>query len=307
MAHRGMLDTNYARPESSDEIARIAEVLLVRGHCIDVLPTPLERLFEISRIEELTLPAPEERSFFAQLQRDTQAAIRTWMQKIRGVADLRQRVVYIAPDHSRPRRHFVRGHELGHQVLPWHRVKGGYVDDNSTLKPQVKILFEAEASLFSSEIIFQGRHFVPRARDYRASFSSIFHLSGMHGASNHATFWRFVEEQDEPVAGLAFYPSDMWDPHAQRPIFHLWKIVSSTPFKRRFGAMAFDYRLPPDHPWLEGLTQGGVAEGTMAISCDGSSSIFLWESWWNNYALLVMLRKRPVLHFVGQALASDKN
>lgn len=307
MAQRRAFDRYYAKPQSCDEIARIAETLLVRGQCVDVLPTPIERLFEIARVEELVLPAPDERGFLTRLQSEAQQAFKIMVQKVRGAADLRRRVVYITPNDSKPRTQFVRGHELGHQVLPWHTINGGYVDDNTTLSQAVREVFEAEANLFSSEINFQGRYFLPRARDYRPSFSSVFELARLHGASYHATFWRFVEGQDSPTAGLIFYPSDIWDSRTQLPIFRLWKVVRSPSFERRFGCIQFDDVLHGDHPWIAGFVNRSVAESTMNLVTERSKTTFMWESWWNCYALFVMLRKRPTFHFVGQVLTSNKN
>jgi len=40
---------------------------------------------------------------------------------------------------------------------------------------------------------------------------------------------------------------------------------------------------------------GEVQRGTIPLTLDSSHGHFAWESWWNGYSLLVLLRRRPLL------------
>src|ERR1700683_4333936 len=122
------------RPESHDEISRLVRRLLIKANALDVLPTPIERLFEVARIQQIEdLPEPDS-SFLESLGERGLNAFFVAKQKIRGMADLRQRVVYIPKNDKKPRILFAQGHELGHQCMTWHNIEPAYQDDDHSLR-----------------------------------------------------------------------------------------------------------------------------------------------------------------------------
>lgn len=189
----------HVRPDSEHEIVHLAQKTLLRADCIDILPTPLAILYEQARVKTYDLPAVDEMPSL-RLAAGARDLLRTALQKIRGIADLRRRAVYLPQGDRNHRRNFAKGHELGHQVIPWHKIGRDCVDTDATLSPDVREIFEAKANLFSSEIIFQGKHFRRRALDYKPTLDAVFLLADQHGASRQATLWKFTEEQDFPVA-----------------------------------------------------------------------------------------------------------
>ena len=186
------------RPESEPRLSEFAQKLLRRADATGVLPTPLDRLFEIAKVTNIA-ELPDE-SFLRTLSDKAKGIFKSAKQKLRGIADLRQRATYIPRDSNPARERFVRAHELGHQVIPWHDIDPTYLDNSESLSPDAKATFEQEANFFGAEIIFQGPGFRTLARDYQPSFDAVFVLSDQHAASKQSTAWRFVEEQDEAVA-----------------------------------------------------------------------------------------------------------
>lgn len=80
------------------------------------------------------------------------------MRKIRGLADLRDKAIYVPSDKS-PRELFVKSHELGHEVIPWHNIESGvpveiYVDDDASLSHDAERIFDIEANFYAAEVIF---------------------------------------------------------------------------------------------------------------------------------------------------------
>ena len=67
-------------------------------------------------------------------------------QKLRGIADLRDKVTYVPKDSHTGRERFAKCHELGHQMIPWHKIDPAYLDDAENLSPDVKAVFEQEAN-----------------------------------------------------------------------------------------------------------------------------------------------------------------
>ena len=209
------------------------------------------------------------------------------------IADLRERLTYVDENTTQPRILFAKGHELGHEVLPWHRLDPGRFDDEKSLTCEAEEIFDVEANFFSSEVMFQGSNFTRIVRDYTVSFDSIFHLADMHGASRHATAWRYVEEQDESVALAMYWPSK-FDSEALR----LGKVVASSNFLRKFNDIDLPRQLDPSHDSMTTLASNLVHRDMISLNCNKATFRFEWEAWWNGHGLLVMLRRKPKLHFV---------
>jgi Zn-dependent peptidase ImmA (M78 family) len=289
----------FERPESEARIASLVARLLREAEADGVLPTPIERLIDVARIENIDeLP---EQKFFESLPAKARAIFQQTVQKLRGVADLRERAIYVRRDKNPFRERFARGHELGHQVMPWHNVDPAYLDDAETLSANVKALFEREANFFSSQVIFQGDNFRSLARDHASSFEAIFQLADDHAASRQATAWRFVEEQDEAVALAQYYRSEAADQSGGR-ILRRWNVVASPNFRKRFIGLDLPAAISSDHEWARGLHSDVPPQGTIRLGVEGELVTFHWQAWWNNYAILVLLRRAPKLALVGKLL-----
>jgi hypothetical protein len=288
------------RPESQEKVSRIARELLIRSDTLGVLPTPLHVLRESEQIDQIDgLPT---RGFFKQFGA---AAVRTLlqaMQKVRGVADLRTRANYIPKTGSIPRDRFVEGHELAHQVLPWHRIDPAYMDDDETLRPDIRLILESEANFFSAEILYQGEEFTRRARDYRPDFNAVFALADNHQTSRQSTAWRFVEIHDESLALLQFYPRGMADETGFQPL-SLWNVVTSKSFYSKLRNVQLPQILDRQHPWVAARQNEVVQSEVIRLVVSDRRILFDWHSWWNGRCLLVLLRRRPKLGFVGRLVS----
>ena len=214
-------------------------------------------------------------------------------QKIRGIADLRERVTYVDENTTPTRIRFAKGHELGHQVLPWHRLDPGRFDDDKSLTCEAEEIFDTEANLFSAEVLFQGNNFTRLVRDYAVGFDSIFNLADMHEAYCYATAWRYVEEQDESVALAAYWPSKF-----KTEMLRRGKVVKSRNFLRKFSEIDLPPNLGPDHDWTTAHASDPVYGDTISLACGKAAFRFEWEAWWNGYVQLVLLRHKPKFHIV---------
>lgn len=282
------------RPESAEEISKYAKKTLRVAEAVGKLPTPIDDLLEAHRVGNLKIDEEVKESFSARLAGSTKKAFETMWQKIRGIADTRKRVTYVDKNTSQPRILFTKGHELGHQVLPWHKLDPGYFDDDKVLMGNAEEIFDAEANFFSAEVIFQGDNFTHMVRDYAVGFDTIFHLAQSHGASRHATAWRYIEEQDEAVALLAYWPS-RFNPE----ILHLGKSVVSPKFLRKFSSVDIPQELTQGQPWMAAAYDSNLVQSDMiSLDCDAGTVRFEWEAWWNSYTLLVILRQKPKLHLI---------
>ena len=281
------------RPESADDVSKYARQALRAADASGRLPTPLDDLLEAAAIGNLQIDDEVKRDFSARLAGATKQAFDSMWQKIRGIADLRERVTYVDENTTSPRIRFAKGHELGHAVLPWHRLDPGRFDDDKSLSWEAEELFDTEANFFSAEVIFQSTNFTRIVRDYAVGFDSIFHLADMHDASRHATAWRYVEEQDESIALVTYWPS-RFNPEMLR----LGKVVASPNFLRRFSGIDLPRQLGPGHDWTTKDASDPIHGDSISLNYGKALVRFEWEAWWNGYGLLVLLRRKPKLHFV---------
>lgn len=290
------------RPESGVKLSELVRKLLREADAEGVLPTPLDRLFEIARITNIA-ELPDE-SFLRTLSDEAKGFFKSARQKLRGIADLKERATYIPRDVNSRRERFVKAHELGHHVIPWHSVDPAYLDDSESLSSEVKITFEQEANFFGAEAVFQGRNFRSLSRDYQPTFSAIFVLADRHEISRQATAWRFVEEQDEPVALIQYYPGNAIDKDGNR-VLNAWRAVSSPSFKKKYSEVDPPRALRTGHPWVAARDLNCECEGTEKLFVDGQAVTFQWRSWWNNHALLILLRRKPILSVVRGVLRPE--
>lgn len=293
-------------PESAPEIFQIAERALKAAGAKGTLPTPMDDLLRAAKIAQETDPDGVVQRFLKSLNEQGRAFFQFSLQKIRGIADLRERAVYVPTD-TIPRKRFADGHELGHQLIPWHHVaqKGGsrfYHDTEYTLSPNVRELFDIEANLFSSEVIFQGRDFTRHARDYKPSFDAVFMLADTYAASRQATLRRYVQEQDEILAAVSYLPSKYQISADGASTLRAPILLGSPRFIQKYSDIQLPLELDATHPWAQVRRLGQMSDGPIDLFSGGSSVRFWWQAWWNSYALLILLRRQPALSMVGRII-----
>ena len=158
------------RPHSADEVSKYARRALRVADAVGQLPTPIDDLLAAAEIGNLKIDEEVKQNFAARLMAAARQEFNSMWQKVRGIADLRERVTYVDENTTPTRIRFAKGHELGHQVLPWHRLDPGRFDDDKSLTWEAEKIFDAEANLFSAEVIFQGNNFTRIVRRLRRWF-----------------------------------------------------------------------------------------------------------------------------------------
>jgi Zn-dependent peptidase ImmA (M78 family) len=287
------------RPDSQDEISALADHAIRKAGAIGRLPTPMDDLISAAGVRDEPNPNALQESFLASLAASARNGFQLALQKIRGIADLRERVVHVPNNSTPPRLLFAKGHELGHQVIPWQQMNIGYQDDNFSLSPETEDLFDIEANFFSAEVIFQGTGFRKRALDYKASLDTAFYLANEHGASKHATLRRLIEESDELVAAAFYWPNRYVLDSNGRSILKLGTATCSPRFVTKYSDIELPDFIDSNHPWTEARRDSDeVCNGDINLRCGSSQICFQWQSWWNTYCLQVFLRRRPVLSLV---------
>ena len=117
------------RLESAEEVSKYARKTLHAADAIGQLPTPIDDLLAAAEIGNLKIDEEVKQSFAARLTGFVKQEFYSMWQNIRGIADLRERVTYVDDNTTPQRIRFAQGHELGHEILPWHRLDPGHFDD----------------------------------------------------------------------------------------------------------------------------------------------------------------------------------
>ena len=213
-----------------EEIIRIRSqvlALLRKADAYGQIPTPISQVMDVAQLVsagEITLE-PEERR---QLRHVFGDLVDRVLSRLQGVIHFRSGEVWINPEMHPMRQRFVQAHEIGHDVLPWHRELFAYLDDRSRLRPDVRNRYEREANQAAIELLAHGDQLRREADDSALDMSIISELASRYSISIEAGARRIVEESRQECAlAVAYRGSATGElmPH------HLY---CSQPFELRF-------------------------------------------------------------------------
>jgi hypothetical protein len=107
--------------------------------------------------------------------------------------DAGERLVVLDSEVPAPRVPFIKLHETAHGTLPHQSRAYKFMHDcEKTLDPEIRDLFEREANVFASEVLFQGDVFSAEAHDQVFGIKVPIYLARKFGASNYSSFRRYA-------------------------------------------------------------------------------------------------------------------
>lgn len=195
---------NSDAPDTAKELDTIAYNLLKGAKALGVYPTPVDRIVaeaELSIDQGVDLSRIEP-SF---LERFGSGFART-MRKVLGICDVRQKVIYLDHSQRESRNNFITLHETIHGVSPWQRDLLEHMDDEQSLDPDVKEVFEREANYGASSLLFQIDRFDDEAGKLPLTIRSPRALAQKFGGSVHAAIRRYVQRSAKRCAVLVLHP-----------------------------------------------------------------------------------------------------
>jgi len=176
-------------------VQRHADLLLRRASALGRFPTPINDLMAAAKLTVVDDKVLNE-SFLRQLVKRARSGfetVKSALSKVLGLFDAEERLVVLDLAVPAPRMPFIKLHEAGHGTLPHQsRVYRFIHDCEKTLDPDITDLFEREANVFASEVLFQGDIFSAEAHDQKFGIKVPMALAKKFGASNYATFRRYV-------------------------------------------------------------------------------------------------------------------
>ena len=181
-----------------------AEMLLREAGALGRFPTPVADLLRAAQLtveREVSL----DRTFLGRFYKRLPGTIKRAVDKVLGLLDLRERLIYIDRTTHEKRQTFLTLHETAHGCLPWQRDAYALLEDSEgTLDPDVRDLFEREANGFASELLFQLDAFEREAADCGLEIMTPLKLAKRYGSSFYAAARRFVARSHRACAVLVF-------------------------------------------------------------------------------------------------------
>lgn len=234
--------------DCASDITLHVDALLKRADAYGRLPTPVDDIVVAAGLTE----APDfvlDPAALALLPKHLRTAMRRASRKLQGALDRRERVVHVTDlvAHDVKRR-FVKLHEVTHDLLP-HQQQLLYADDQETLSPTTRALFEREANQGAAELLFQRTGFTCDARGLAVGTAAVVYLAERYGSSLHAAFRRYAENHHQPVLVMRLHPIRNSDGSYTR-----YEQPCSAAWSRRFGGPRYARQLQPaQHPFLAAI------------------------------------------------------
>jgi hypothetical protein len=242
----------FVPPDEYPEVAEHARLMLNKAAVGDRLPTPVNDVVACAELvvnRDVTL-SEEHTGLLAR----SLGVLRSALSKVHGIVDLRDNQVYLAPGMLPQKRAFLQLHETGHKVLPWQRETYLYLDDEKTLDPSIRIMFEREANAFASHMLFQLDRFDRDALDLPLEWRSLEQLAKRYKASLHATVRRYVERTPRSCAVLVL--ERIPDLDGPEPRVKVRQALHSRAFARHFGAPRWAEYIGLDVPFTLPILRG---------------------------------------------------
>lgn len=278
-------------------IATHVDTLLRRSSAYGRFPTPVGDIVAAAGLTEAPGFSLDEAAI-SLLPPTLRATMRKVGRRLQGALDRRERVVHVNEQlNTAGKKNFVRLHEVAHDILP-HQHHLVYADDNETLSPSTRLLFEQEANQGAAELLFQRTTFAEDGRSLEVGTAAAIYLAQRYGSSLHASFRRYAETHKRPVLVIRLGPTSNSDGSVDR-----FETPCSTAWLERFGPPQFSRRLRPGRDPIMSVVDS--LDDTMVLSDRAGHPVTLHADVFDNsYSRFLMLwvPRKKLLRFPVQSV-----
>lgn len=237
-------DDSFIETHQRHAIRKHVEKALKAADAIGRYPTPVSDVMEAARISVSEEQVLDER-FLKWARRKAKSGLKKALSKIIGLFDVVARLVYIDHTIIKVKQTFLKLHETAHAVLPWQRdIYGAIEDCEKTLDPDISEVFDREANVFASDVLFQLDDFTKQVADLPFSIKVPLKYSAKYGASVYATIRRYVSTNHRACAVIVIDPPILKEYDGF--IANLRRVISSTNFEMSFGVLRWPNQFTPN-------------------------------------------------------------
>lgn len=229
--------------DSYRRVRKEAENFLQRADAFGRFPTPVGDLLEAGQItvgeDELT------EGFLLRVRKKAGDALRRALSKVMGLFDALERVIFIDTSVAKVKQAFLKLHEAAHATLPHQRRLYAVVEDSEKeLDPFVADLFDREANVFATEVLFQLDGFIREAEQHEFGLRTALKIGSKYGASKYAAIRQYVAKNRGPCVVLVLNPPVLAEGVGFR--VELRRIVTSSSFRATYGELQLPQVFTPD-------------------------------------------------------------
>lgn len=228
-------------------VRKEAERALREAGALGVLPTPVDQIMAAAQVVEVKddVLSP---GFIAKIRAGAERAgqtIKRAASKVLGIFHASDGLIYICKSLIKVKQRFVGLHEAGHGFMPWQRSMYIVVEDcQKALDAATAELFDREANIFASEVLFQLNTFQEMARDEKFEIWTPIRLAKKFDASIYASIRQYVSKNDQACAVVVLNMPELAEGDGFR--VSLRRPIQSSEFTKIFGAYAWKDTYTPD-------------------------------------------------------------
>jgi hypothetical protein len=217
-------------------IRKEAERALREAGALGVFTTPVEEIMSVANVEEVKedLLSP---GLLAKIHAGAEKAgglLKRAVSKVMGLFHASAGLVYLDQGLIEVKKRFVRLHESAHGFLPWQRALYAVVEDcDKSLDPDAAELFDREANVFASEVLFQLDAFRDMAESRTFEVWTPVRLAKQFNASIYASIRQYVSKNHRACAVMVLDMPALIEGDGFRA--NLRRVVQSPAFTETFG------------------------------------------------------------------------
>lgn len=243
----GLPDDSSLTPEQRARIRQEAERALKEAGAFGIFPTPIDQIMEVAKVVEVKEDVLNP-TFLAKLRGSigkVGGALKSALSKVHGVFHAIAGLVYIDQSLYAAKKTFIRLHEAAHGFLPWQRPMYALVEDcEKALEPDSAALFDREANVFASEVLFQLDTFRDMAESKPFEIWTPVNLAKKFEASLYSSIRQYVSKNSRCCAVLVLNMPQLAIPDGFTAA--LRRMESSESFGKMFGRGWLRAQYTPD-------------------------------------------------------------
>jgi Zn-dependent peptidase ImmA (M78 family) len=243
-----------ARPDDASltpgqwaRVRKEAERALREAGALGIFPTPIPQIMAVAKVEEVREDVLNP-NFVAKLRAKVEQAgqtVRRALTKVIGLFHASAGLVFISKTLVEVKRRFVSLHEAGHGFMPWQRPMYALVEDcEKALDGSTAELFDREANVFASEVLFQLDTFRDMAEAEPFEIWTPVKLARRFNASNYAAIRQYVSKSSRACAVVVLDMPELVAGVGYRAA--LRRAVQSDQFTQLFGFHGWPETYTPD-------------------------------------------------------------
>jgi len=235
-------------PSQYARVRKEAERALRQAGALGTLPTPIDEIMAVARVVEVKEDVLNNPGFLGKMRAKAAAAgqvVKRAASKVLGLFHATDGLIFISQTLMLVKKRFVGFHEAGHGFLPWQRPMYAIVEDcEKALDGDTAELFDREANVFASEVLFQLDTFRDMAEGDKFEIWTPVKLAKQFHASNYAAVRQYVSKSHQVCAVLVLNMPEIVEGAGFRAT--LRRAVQSPRFTEVFGSYVWNELYTPD-------------------------------------------------------------